>query len=337
MNRFGFKRLYEELKKAGETDMEILGKLTILFDEGKITLGKYREYLDVIGYAFDSAEGNKSKSSIVFSVNKNSVDDESNLFEDAMKLAYDNRFSEAINMLSRISDRNSVVINNIGVCYERLNDYEKAAKYYLEAKSETSLENYVRLCDRNKTEYEEETYVMCCKELIKMNNSQGYLYLSYIMQKPESIFYNKEKAFRLLEYSVGHDMYDTYTLFELGFLYNQGMHGEKDYFKSHLCYSLILDKNDVAKYNYALQCMSGRGCEIDVDEAVKYFTLAALNGYKDAIRCLVEIYDSTGDRHNDELYNLWSDIREGNELSREQELLVEKIRNKYEKEHKSRD
>lgn len=81
-------------------------------------------------------------------------------------------------------------------------------------------------------------------------------------------------------------------IFDLGVCYEFGYGVDKDDVRAHMYYGMILDKDRVGQYNYALQCYQGRGCEKDIEKAIIYFEKSAKQNYKDSIKKLIEIYQS---------------------------------------------
>ena len=229
---------------------------------------------------------------------------QSNIFDEGMKLANEGKYKLAIETLMPLT-REGKFINqancNIGVCYERLGDYENAKLFYMASNDVVAKHNVLKLFDNEHVGFTNEEYFQTCDYLIKRHNQLGYLYLSYIYQNDKRGVEDKEKAFNLLlEGFENCPEYDR-LVFETAFLLERGCGCKEDHYKSHVLYGTILDTDDVvAKYNYAEQCLFGWGCEKDVEEAIKYLTIAGEKNYKDAIRYLVQIYTDKDEGFADE-------------------------------------
>ena len=184
-------------------------------------------------------------------------------YDKAMRLAKRGKYEsaiEAVKPLSRKGKYREQAKCNIGVCYERLGNYKNAKKYYSASKDVVSKYNLLVLFDNYLVEFENEEYFNACDYLIKKHNQVGYLYLSYIYQNNNRGVEDKNKAFQVL--LAGFEKcypYDRLT-FEVAYLLEKGCGCKEDYFKSHVLYSTILNKdNAVAKYNCAEQCLFGWG------------------------------------------------------------------------------
>lgn len=227
-----------------------------------------------------------------------------------MEYAKKGKYELAIETLMPLSKEGKYVASascNIGVCYERLGDYENAKKYYMASNDAIAKCNVLKLFDNKHVDFTNNEYFDACNYLIKRHNQIGYLYLSYIYQNNERGIEDKTRAFKLLLDGFENcPKYDK-LVFETAFLLGRGCGCKEDLYKSHILYKTILDsENIVAKYNYAEQCLFGYGCKKDVDEAIKYLTIAGEKDYEDAIKYLLQIYtDKDGGYSNQEKAKYW--------------------------------
>lgn len=210
-------------------------------------------------------------------------------YNEAMKLAYDGKYDEAIKMLKPLSEKGNLdARNNMGVCYERKHDYDKAISLYLGTDLLPAKVNALHLYRRNKVAFSLQNYLDCCKYLIQKENQFGFAFLSMLYEDNSRGLEDGKRAFEIIMEGLKCcNKYDELT-FRAGYLFEAGIGCHVDHHRSHMLYSTILDNDNqvTAKYNYALQCFYGRGCEKNINRAKKYFELAAKKGYKDAIKYL---------------------------------------------------
>ena len=64
-------------------------------------------------------------------------------------------------------------LNNIGVDYERLGQYEKAYEYYLKANTPWSLDNLLGLYNNGKIPMNVEDYTKVCDHLTELGDYHG--------------------------------------------------------------------------------------------------------------------------------------------------------------------
>ena len=96
------------------------------------------------------------------------------LYRTGMELAIQKKdYKNAILLLKLSKLDNWETLNNIGVCYERLHQYKKAAEYYLKSNCNIGRQNYVLLARYNKIDIDSNFYRIC-EELIKDGDVLGY-------------------------------------------------------------------------------------------------------------------------------------------------------------------
>lgn len=231
------------------------------------------------------------------------LNQQSKIYDEGMKYAKKHEYELAIETLIPLTKKGKYINQancNIGVCYERLKDYENAKKFYMASNNDIAKHNVLILFDNEQVVFTNEEYFEECDYLIKRHNQFGYLYLSYIHQNDKRGVEDKEKAFNLLLDGLENCPKCERLVFEIAFLLAGGCGCKKDHYKSHILYRTLLEGNNVvAKYNYAEQCLFGWGCKKDVDEAIKYFTIAGEKNYKDAISYLIKIYTDKDEGHAD--------------------------------------
>lgn len=218
------------------------------------------------------------------------------LHKKGVELAKEGKFDEAIELLLPLAESgHKDSQNDIGVVYEKKKDYVSSAKWYKECGGELSTENLLKHYDNQRVDFTVQEYYEACELLIKLKNANGYLYMSYIHQNNNKGVEDKVKAFNYLLKGLINCKNTVPLIFELGYLLEKGIGCEADQHKSHMCYEAILDRkcSAVVHYNYALQCYQGRGCEKDIDKAIKHYEIAVSKScYRDAIEDLIEIYSS---------------------------------------------
>ena len=219
--------------------------------------------------------------------------------EEAIRLAKKRKLDEALELMLPLAEYGyDSAQNDLGVIYEMKKDYKNAAKWYLKDSSDNALINYLQLCDKHLIDFTVKEYFKACETLMEHKNGRGYLYVSYIHQNDYKGIQNHTKAFEiLLEGLINCNKNKDAIVFELGYLLEIGIGHEVDHYKSHKCYEAVLNTNinylfPTINYNYALQCYYGKGCEKDMEKAIKYFAISAEKNYKDAITHLIEIYSS---------------------------------------------
>lgn len=216
------------------------------------------------------------------------------LFEKGMAIAEAGNYEEAIVVLKPLVEKeDDNTLCNVGVCYERLGNYEKASELYKKSSAFTAKENLLKLYDHNHIKFDLNNYKETCEELIKRHRQEGYLYMSYLHQDKEKGEYDEKQAFIDVTEGLTNCNKVDNLLFEYAYLCEKGIGTEVDNEKSHSFYKMLLDHPEwfMAKYNYALQSMQGRGCKKNIKEAIKLFTICADKfSYEEAVDRLIEIY-----------------------------------------------
>ena len=203
--------------------------------------------------------------------------------------------------------------NDIGVCYERMYKYKTASVWYEKSNLEISKENLLLQYDNNRIPLDSEKYIELCNYLISKGNSKGYLYLSYLYQREDGPVADGEKAIEVLNEGLDKPFCGR-LMFEKAYLLNLY---DKDLVESHNLYKGLLNSHDefteTARYNYALQCWTARGCEKNMTECIVWLTIAAMNGYRDAFTKLIEIYETEEGFINEEQAEVWKTLEYINE------------------------
>ena len=217
------------------------------------------------------------------------------LYSEAMQYAYGDKYEEAIEKLLPLAKkRYGDSCNNLGVCYERIGKYEEARKWYEKCGKDLALENLLNLYFHKLIRFNKKKYISICNDLMKKHDPRGYHEMFGYYAYSGLVKQDYEMAFDYLIEGIINCKVSTLLIFDLAYAFEKGIGVQVDNVKSHKYYGVIVDGNGekVAKYNYAFQCYQGRGCEKDVRKAIKYFEESAGQGYKDAIRYLIQIYNS---------------------------------------------
>lgn len=232
-------------------------------------------------------------------------------YEAAMELAESGKYEEAIHGLKEVIDSDNKyhddALNNMGVCLQRLGRYAEAAEAYRACDTNIAKENLVAMFDNKQLDFTVEEYIENCEIMQKRNFQMGFLMLSWLYQNNDKGVENPQKAYSVLLEGLEKCEKAERIVFEIAYLLDNGKCVEMDNHKSHLCYeSLVNAENikaetkEVAQYNYAWQCRKGRGCEKDIEKAIKYFEMSAATGYVDAIKVLIDIYRGAEEGYMDE-------------------------------------
>ena len=217
------------------------------------------------------------------------------MYDEAMHYAYKDKYEVAIVKLLPLAKKgfkNSR--NDLAVCFERMGIYEEAKKWYEKDDSDLAKQNLLNLYYNKKIRFSKNKYLNICNYFMERNDPRGYHEMFGYYAYSGLVKQDYKQAFDYLLLGTINCCRSNLLIFDLGYCYEKGIGVEVDNVRSHKYYGMIVDCEGerVTKYNYALQCYQGRGCEKDIQEAIKYFEQSASQGYKDAMRYLVEIYNS---------------------------------------------
>jgi len=234
-------------------------------------------------------------------------------YDRGMAVANEGKYQEAIEVLTPlIQVGNNSAICNIGVCYERIGNLEMARDLYKKSQACDAKLNLLRLYDNNRIAFEKDDYIEACNYLMERNWEEGFLYLAYYYENKEYGELDIGKAIDLIKIGMEKCKDVKQLMFEFAYLLETQSEFE-DQYKAHAFYQMLLHTDFVvAQYNYALQCLQGRGCDKDIDLAIKWFTVSAEGNYVPAMEKLVGIYGDEKTKDLEKL-NYWNDkIKENN-------------------------
>ena len=201
-------------------------------------------------------------------------------------------------------------MNDIGVCLEKMEKYDEASKWYEKSNLELAKENLLLQYDNKRISLNVEKYTNACNYLVERRNPKGYLYLSYLYQREDSGLANKKNAIGILNKGLK-QAYSERLVFEKAYLLNLY---NRDLKESHKLYRKLLTSDDgftkTARYNYALQCWTGRGCKKNVTECIVWLTIAAMDGYRDAFTKLIELYETEKGYMNKKQVEVWKTLKD---------------------------
>ena len=138
--------------------------------------------------------------------------------------------------------------------------------------------------------------------------------MCYLYQRDDSDWFDAEMAKQEIEKGFLEYPRRTEIKFELAYVLNRFSNNESDKQRSHSLYESLLTTCSVsnylltAKYNYALQCRNGIGCEKDVDKAIYWLTNASMDRYHDAFVELIDIYNNEEGYQNNTQSGLWKNL-----------------------------
>lgn len=236
-------------------------------------------------------------------------------YERGMQHAYSGEYEEAIKLLSSLKG-NSDALNNIGVCYERLKDYEKAYEYYQKANIPLSMDNLLTLYNSEKIPMNVEDYEAICDRLIDIDDYNGYLYKSKLYSKEHpDVPENKELAIRYAE--QGYRLFPEEAEIVFNYAWCLCVYSETEEEKelSHKLFEslLVIDSKEdhelssIAKSNYAWQFENSQGCEKDIERAIYWYIRAYEEGFVKAAQSLVYIYQLIDGYVNEENARFWQE------------------------------
>lgn len=235
------------------------------------------------------------------------------IYEIGMQLAYAGEYEKSIKVLEVLKD-NVDALNNIGVDYERLKNYEKAYEYYQKANTAWSLDNLVRLYNTGKIPMNVADYVRVCGRLNELGDFHGYVYLSKLYSKDHpAVPENGELALKYAKKAYEMSPNKIFVLFNYAWCLNAYSEAEEDLKMSHKLYESILTAKDnedddattIAKHNYAWQCQEGCGCEQDISRAIYWYIRAYEEGHINSAWQLARIYQTYDGYINQELSDFW--------------------------------
>lgn len=284
------------------------------YDDGEVWYRDHNRYLVKYGMAkkiehtYDEGTTNWEEES-----EQELPNDKPSVYEEGMKYAYNGDYEKSIEVLS-ILEGNKNALNNIGVDYERLHNYEKAYEYYLKANTPWSLDNLLGLYNTGKIPMNVEDYKNICEKLIELGDDHGYIYLSKLYYKDHpDVPVNEELALKYAK--QGYEAYpnSTFAIFNYAWCLLELGNTEEDKIKSHeLFESILVSKQDrdkdiypIAKYNYAWQCQEGYGCEVDIGKAVYWYIRAFEEGDVNAAWQLARVYKTYEGFINQEAADFW--------------------------------
>ena len=215
------------------------------------------------------------------------------IYDEGMELANAGKYQAAIDVLSTIPDKNNHdLINNIGVCYERLKCFETAADYYHRSKITLAKVNLLKLYHSKKIDINVRDYKDTCRTLIRRKSSSGYYYLSLLY---DSIGDHKA-AMEIANLGCKACPRQSDIIFQLAWLKIEYGKTPTELEEGHALYGSLLCREDkekfymTARHNYAYQCQKGIGCQKDVEKAIFWYEKAYEAGYEDAAQDLINIY-----------------------------------------------
>lgn len=271
--------------------------------------------------SWDYEEDEESKSSENEGPEAEESAKEPSTYDVGMDYAYKGEYEKSIEVLSTL-EGNVDALNNIGVNYEKLGQYQKAYEYYLKANTPWSLNNLLGLYNNGKIPMNIDDFKKQCEQLIKMGDYHGYIYLSdAYVGGHKGLPINHQLALKYAKEGFNAYPNTPYVVFHLAWCLSEYAKNEEDKKESHRLYGSILNDEDdedgtvylTARNNYALQCLDGYGCEQDISKAIYWFKKAFEGGYIDAAKNLAKIYSTVDDFRNQEFANFWNQQYKENE------------------------
>lgn len=257
-----------------------------------VTVEDYDEYDDYHDYDdFDTLE-------IYYSITDGHIASHT-CYSVGMQYAENGMFNEAISILWPLAKTGDVeAMCNIGVCYERINDYEEAGRCYVRSDCNMAKLNLLKLYDNKRIAFNQDEYVKACDFLTNHDDWHGYLYMCYMHQDYYEGLENGEKALEYVRKAIETFGRNEQLTFEEAFVLNAYARNQEDYKQSHSLYERLIKSESesgfstTAKYNYALQCRLGNGCDKNIELAIYWLIRAAMHKYHDAYVKLIDIYEN---------------------------------------------
>ena len=248
----------------------------------------------------------------VYYIENGRVEDGNNVREYAYRCIQSGAYMSALNALKPFAmtgDRYAA--NDVGACYEKYDLFYSAKSWYEISGLDIAYSNILLLYDNRRVDLDVDDYIRKCQALIDHKNAFGYLYLSYLYNRDDcNLKMSKEEIIHLLDEGLKLDFNNNRLNFEKAYLLDLY---DLDYKESHRYYRKVLDCKDgccqTARYNYALQCLYGRGCEKNMAECLKWLIISAVNGYADSYKKLIEIYETEEGFINNTHVEVWKNIR----------------------------
>ena len=236
-------------------------------------------------------------------------------YELAMRYAYSGGYEKAIELFKTLKG-NRDALNDIGVSYERLKNYEKAYEYYKKADTLLSLGNILALYNTKKIPMNVTEYETICDKLIEYGYYDAYVYLSKLYAKghPE-VPENGELALKYAK--EGYELFPNQISIIFNYAWCLCLYAKKEEEKelSHKLFEgmLFVDRKEdreistVAKYNFAYQLENGIGCDKDIDRAIYWYIKAFEEHFDNAALALAYIYQSYEGYINEDAANFWKE------------------------------
>lgn len=209
------------------------------------------------------------------------------------------RYEEAIKFLLKPAQEGNLDAgNDIGVCYERIGDYEKAAFWYSVAGvgekatpnlnvanlylSGKGLSQDIELAIKIYLNYAQKGYASAYEKL-----GDTYLKGKYVKQD-----YKKAYAYLLKGAKIEREKKDSaYCLGNLGYINHEGIGKAKNEKLAIKYYKEAAELgNEIAQYNLGQCYLYGQGCKEDIAKAIYWFTQSAQQYYDNAMIKLSELY-----------------------------------------------
>ena len=225
------------------------------------------------------------------------------------------KYNEAIKFLLNPAQNGCFdAANDLGACYERVGDFEKAAFWYSVAainKKETPNLNVADLFLAGKG----------LKQDIKLALK---IYLDYARQGSESAYekladaylkgkyvrqdYKKAYSYLLKGAKIERDKkISAYCLGNLGYMNQEGLGKAKNIMQAFKYYKEAAKYgNEVAQYNLARCYLYAWGCQMDIEKAVYWFYQSAEQNHHNSLIYLSELYsDGRFFRKNNDIAMYW--------------------------------
>ncbi len=210
-----------------------------------------------------------------------------------------NQNNEAIKfLLGPAQNGNLAAMNNLGICYERIGEYTKAAFWFSSAGMCDYVYSNINLANLYMTgkglEQNKNIAISLYEKCMELGDLEAYIELGYYYYEGKYLDQDYKKAYQYFLKGADIERRDKkggFCLCQLGYMNHEGCGRKKNdkiAFKYYLESAKLGDKT--GQYNLGQCYLFGHGCDENVKNALYWFLESARQDYSDALIKLGELY-----------------------------------------------